>query len=200
MKKIKTLLLDIGGVLMTNGWDHTMREKTVQEFHLEQNEFEQKHKKYNPLLETGKVSVEEYFNHTVFWKPRPFTLQQIKDYMFAFSQPYSDTIRYFEELIEKSPIEIAFISNEGRELAIHRIHLANLHALSDYFFVSAFVFIQKPDLHIYQLALDVMQRHANEVFYIDDRPSMIESAASLGIEGCVHESLGKTQKRLQEIL
>ncbi|MGK5594778.1 MAG: HAD hydrolase-like protein [Parachlamydiaceae bacterium] len=200
MQKIKTLFLDIGGVLMTNGWDHTMREQTVREFHLEPDEFEQRHKKYNPLLETGQISVEEYFNHTVFWKPRFFTMQQIKDYMFAFSQPYADTIRYFEELREKLPIDIAFISNEGRELAIHRIHLANLNALADYFFVSAFVFIQKPDLRIYQLALDVMQRHADEIFYIDDRPKLIESAASLGIRGCVHESLETTQKNLLEIL
>ncbi|KAF3363258.1 HAD superfamily hydrolase [Chlamydiales bacterium STE3] len=200
MKKIKALFLDIGGVLMTNGWDHTMRHEAIKKFHLDQEDFESRHREWNPALETDRISLEEYLNKTVFWTTRSFTMQQFKDMMFSFSKPYSDMLHLFQRIKENTPIDIAFVSNEGRELAMHRIVLADLKNLSEYFFISAFVHIQKPDLAIYRLSLDVMQLHPEEVFYIDDRTNMVESAAAVGIDGLVHESLAKTEQKLLEIL
>lgn len=200
MKKIKALFLDIGGVLMTNGWDRHMREQAVKEFHLEKQEFDVRHREWNPHLETDSISLDEYLNETVFWKTRNFTLQQFKDYMFAFSKPFDDMIHLMQKIKEKHQLEIAFVSNEGRELAMQRILLANLKNLGEYFFISAFVHIQKPDPLIFKLALDVTQYHSDEVYYIDDRPEMVEGASSLGIQGNAHTSLAETEQKLLEVL
>ena len=200
MKKIKALFLDIGGVLMTNGWDRHMREQAIKEFHLEKEEFETRHREWNPLLEIDSISLDEYLNEVVFWKTRNFTLQQFKDYMFAFSKPFPEMLRLMQTIKEKYQLEIAFVSNEGRELALHRIALANLKSLAEYFFMSCYVHIQKPDPLIYKLALDVSQYHPDEVFFIDDRQEMIDGAATLGIDGITHESLTVTEQKLQEIL
>lgn len=200
MKKIKALFLDIGGVLMTNGWDHHMRELAIKEFKLEAGEFEARHLEWNPLLETDRITLTEYLNETVFWKTRNFTLQQFKDYLFSFSKPNLDMLHLMQSIKEQYKLEIAFVSNEGRELAIHRILLAGLKSLGEYFFISAFVHLQKPDPLIYKLALDVSQYHSDEVFFIDDRQAMVDGAASLGIDGLVHSSLTSTKQKLLEIL
>ncbi|MFN2217558.1 MAG: HAD family phosphatase, partial [Anaerolineae bacterium] len=40
---ITTLLLDIGGVLLTNGWDHNMRQKAAKAFDLDYEEMNERH-------------------------------------------------------------------------------------------------------------------------------------------------------------
>lgn len=200
MKKIKALFLDIGGVLMTNGWDRHMRDQAIKQFHLEKTEFEILHKEWNPLLETDRITLDEYLDKTIFWKTRNFTHQQFKDYMFSFSLPHADMLRMIQGIKEKYQLQIAFISNEGRELANYRMALANLQPLGDYFFISCFVYLQKPDPLIYRLALDVTQYHADEVFFVDDRQAMVDGAASVGIAGIVHESLKTTEQKILEIL
>lgn len=200
MKKIKALFLDVGGVLMTNGWDSHMRKQAIEKFKIEAPEFEIRHREWNPLLETDRITLTDYLNETVFWKTRNFTLQQFKDYMFSFSKPYLDMLQFMQSIKEQYQLEIAFVSNEGRELAIHRILLANLKSLGEYFFISGFVHLQKPDPLIYKLALDVSQYHSDEVFFIDDRQAMVDGAASVGIDGIVHVSLTATKQKLLEIL
>lgn len=197
---ITTLFLDIGGVLLTNGWDHLARRKAAEQFGLDEEDYQERHAQIYNLHETGKITLDEYLKNTVFWKKRDFTLQQFKDFMWAQSQPHPEMLDLMKQLKEQYSLKIALVSNEGRDLAEYRIKKFHLDAFADSFFVSCFVGFQKPDSHIYQMALDVLQVSPSQVFYIDDRQNLVDAAANLGIAGIVHSSFETTKQRLLSLL
>jgi putative hydrolase of the HAD superfamily len=200
MAKIKTLFLDIGGVIMTNGWDRHARERAAQAFDYDLVDFEEKHRQFFNSYETDKITLDEYLKEVIFRTDRSFSIEKFKEFMFAQSKPYPDMISFFREIKKDYDLRLAAISNEGRELAEYRIKIANLTSLFDDFFISSFVGYQKPDPHIYEMALDVTQTLPKQSFYIDDRPELIDAGAKLGIKGVVQKSLIETRKALTEAL
>ncbi|MGD8732467.1 MAG: HAD family phosphatase [Anaerolineales bacterium] len=191
-----TLFLDIGGVLLTNGWDHTMRRQAAQTFGLDFEEIDERHHLTYDTYEEGKLSLVEYLNRVVFYEQRPFSLEEFKSYMFDQSQPHHETLEYFRRLKSSCGLRTAAVSNEGRELTIYRIQEFDLHAVIDFFISSCFVHYRKPDTDIYKVALDVAQVPPRQVVYIDDRPMFVEVAEKLGINGVVHKSLETTREAL----
>lgn len=189
MTEITTLFLDIGGVLLTNGWDHQARKKAIEHFNLNEREFDLLHKKFYDQHEKGELTLDQYLTETVFWKPRSFSRQEFKSFMERCSQPFLDVIEYITRLKKKYQLRLAVVSNEGRELTAYRIKTFGLENFIDDFFVSCFVGVQKPDPFIFHLALDVLQLQLEEVFYIDDRPHLIEAAANQGIRGVAFTTL-----------
>jgi putative hydrolase of the HAD superfamily len=197
--KITTLFLDIGEVLLTNGWDHIMREHAAQVFDLDYEEMNERHHLTFDTYEEGKLSLYEYLNRVVFYKERPFSLEEFKAFMFEQSQPHSEMIEMIRSLKSRHHLKIAAVSNEGRELTIYRIEKFNLGEFIDFFISSCFVHFRKPDKDIYRIALDIAQVPPSQVFYIDDRPMFIDVAESLGISGIVHRSYESTKKSLQAL-
>lgn len=197
-KKITTLFLDIGGVLLTNGWDHTVRDAAIKKFHLANQEFDPLHKKYYDLLEQGKITLDEYLNETIFWKERNFSKSDFIQFMNEQSKPYPEMLQFIRELKKKHHLTVVAVSNEGRELAEYRIKAFQLNDIFDITIVSAFVYFQKPDPHIYQMALDISQAKIDEIIYIDDRDYLVEAAAELGFYGIVHTSMESTREELKK--
>lgn len=200
MTSRQTLFLDLGGVLLTNGWDHLSRHNAVQQFGLSQTEFDERHEEFYDLHETDHISFDQYLDMVVFYKKRPFTREEFKQFMFAQSQPYTEMIALIQRLKQHYNLNVAAVSNEGRELAEYRIRAFDLSSFIDHFFVSCFVHIQKPDLRIFRMALDVTQSTPAGVLYIDDRPNLVEAAAELGILGHPHRSARETEAWLQQHL
>lgn len=195
---IKTLFLDIGGVLLTNGWDRGLREKTLNEFYVDKDEFDPLHKQYYNLHEQGKISFDEYLKKTVFWKKRDFTISEFEIFIKNQTKPYSDMIELIDSIKKAHNLKVVAVSNEGRDLAEYRIKEYDLNKIFDSYIISSFVYFQKPDPHIYRLALDVTQSKVHEVLYIDDRSYLIEAASKLGIKGIVHSSFEATKKELEQ--
>ena len=106
MKKttITHLFLDIGGVLLTNGWDHNSRKKAALEFNLDWTEVEHRHQLVFAVYEEGKLALDEYLNWVVFYKNRSFTREQFQAFMFAESKPYPEMINLMHSLKEKNSI------------------------------------------------------------------------------------------------
>lgn len=196
-ERVTTLFLDIGGVLLTNGWDRHMRRRAAKEFGLDHEEMEERHHLTFDTYEEGKLSLEEYLNRVVFYKKRPFTLDEFKQYMFDQSRPLPKMIHFLSRLKDTYGLKVAAVSNEGRELTIHRIKTFDLAALMDFFISSCFVHFRKPDADIYRIALDCAQVPAEEVVYIDDRDMFVEVAESLGIRGIHHTGYESTRKALE---
>ena len=95
MKKetaITCLFLDIGGVLLTDGWDHHARKRAATHFKLEWAEMEDRHHLNFATYEEGKLTLEEYLDRVVFYKKRLFTRAQFRRFMFAQSKPYPEMI------------------------------------------------------------------------------------------------------------
>jgi putative hydrolase of the HAD superfamily len=189
---IKTLFLDVGGVLGTNGWDHHIRRKVIESFGIDFATIDARHPSIFEIYETGKITLDEYLNWVIFFEKRSFSKQEFIARMFDESQPNSQMIDFFQKIKEKHQLKIVLISNEGRELAEYRIQKFGLRQLADTLIFSGFVKARKPDQMLYHLALDLSNTKPPEALYVDDRPLLIEMGKSLGIKGIVHQTLEKT--------
>lgn len=196
---IRSLFFDIGGVLLTNGWDRATRKRAAEQFHLEWEPFQERHAQVYDLHEKGIISLEEYLKAAVFWKERAFSLPEFKSFMEAQSQIIPESLLpWIPDIKKHYPVSIVLISNEGRELTEYRFKTFHLAKVADINVVSCFVGFQKPDPRIYQMALDLAQVKPDEVIYIDDRPNLVQAGASAGLNALHHTSLELTRTAVEK--
>jgi putative hydrolase of the HAD superfamily len=195
-KPITTLFLDIGGVLLTNGWDHHARRRAVERFALDPEAFEERHHLAFDALETGTLSLDAYLDRVVFHEHRPFTPMEFREFMFAQSKPHPEMLDLFGRMKEANRLKVIAVSNEGRELTEYRVRRFELGALIDCFISSCFVHIRKPDLAIFRMALDISQVPPEQVAYVDDRAEHVQAARTLDIHAVHHEDVSSTGQRL----
>ena len=194
--EITTLFLDVGGVLLSNGWGHQSRALAAKTFDLNLEEMEDRHHLTFDTYEVGKLTLEEYLGRTVFYEERPFTLDQFREFMFAQTQPYPEMIDLVHNLKTQHELRIATVNNEARELNSHRIRTFKLEEFEDFFVSSCFVHLRKPDADIFRLALDIAQVPAEQVVYIDDQPMFVQIAEGLGIRSIRHTDYQSTRSQL----
>ncbi len=194
---ITTLFLDIGGVLLTNGWDREARLRAAQTFRLDYQALDERHHLTFDIYEEGKLSLDEYLQRVIFYQPRNFSLQEFRDFMYSQSKPFPDMIELIHELKNRYGLKIAAVSNEGRELTVYRIQKFDLGRIIDFFISSCFVHFRKPDHDIYKIAMDIAQAPPEQVVYIDDRPMFVEVAKGLGIRGITHTGYEATREALK---
>lgn len=191
-----TLFLDIGNVLLTNGWGHSSRQLAAEKFNLNLGETESRHHLTFDTYELGKLDLDEYLERTIFYEPRSFTRNEFRDFMFSESKPFPEMIDLIIALKKKYGLKIAVVSNEGRELNAYRIQKFKLAGFVDFFISSCFVHFRKPDADIFRVALDIAQVDPREVLYIEDRSMFISVAESLGITGVHHSDYETTRQKL----
>ncbi len=200
MELVQGLFLDVGGVLMTNGWDHVLRKKTAEAFEVEFDEMTSRHQLIFDTYETGKLTFDDYLKRIIFFKDRSFTLSDVKEFILNSVRPYEDMIAYIREIKQKFNLKVGVVSNEGREIAVDRIQRFDLPSFVDFFIVSSFVHYRKPDADIYRLAIDVVQVPPSNIVYIDDRALLIEVAKGFGLQGIHHQRLESTRGALDMLL
>lgn len=193
---IKTVFLDIGSVLLTNGWDRKSRKLAAVKFNLDYEDFESRHEDLFAMYEEGKISLDYYLDKTLFYKDYPFSKNEFKAFIFDQSQSYPQMIDLFAELKNKYKIKLISINNEGLELSIYRINKFSLDALFDFFVTSCFVHIRKPDENIFKLALNLSYAKPEESIFIDDRSFNVETAANLRINAFRHIGYESTKENL----
>jgi putative hydrolase of the HAD superfamily len=199
MKKataITCVFLDIGGVLLTNGWDYHARKRAATNFKVELAEMEDRHHLTFDTYEEGKLTLEEYLGRVVFYQKRPFTRAQFRRFMFAQSKPYPKMIELAARLKVRYGLKIVVVSNEGRELNAYRIRKFKLAGFVDSFISSCFVHVRKPDPDIFRLALDIAQAPARQVVYIENIPMFVQIAEGLGIRSILHTDSKSTCAKL----
>jgi putative hydrolase of the HAD superfamily len=193
---ITCLFLDIGGVLLTDGWDRHARRRAAANFKLPLAEMEDRHRLIFDTYEEGKLPLDEYLDRVVFYQKRPFTRAEFRRFMFAQSEPYPEMIGLVARLKARYGLKIAVVSNEARELNAYRIRKFKLYGLVDSFVSSCFVHLRKPDAEIFRLALDVVQAPAQQVVYIENTPMFVQIAEGLGIRSILHTGYRSTRDRL----
>ncbi len=196
---ITTLFLDIGGVLLTNGWDHHGRTNAAEKFGLDYEEMNERHHLTFDTYEEGKLSLDEYLNRVVFYQERMFSKDDFKAFMYAQSRPFPEMIEMVRGLKLQYSLQVAAVSNEGRELNTYRVHQFELGTFIDFFISSCFVHYRKPDADLYHIALDIAQVSPGQVVYIDDRAMFVEVAQGLGIRGIIHTDHAATRKALASL-
>jgi putative hydrolase of the HAD superfamily len=191
-----TIFTDIGGVLLTNGWDRTARQKAIKLFDLDPTETEERHHLTFDTYESGKISLHEYLTRLVFYKKRKFSEEEFRKFMFSQSKPFSDMLALIRNIKEKYGIKIAVVNNEGSELNKHRINAFKLDEFVDFFISSCIVHFRKPDADIFKVALDIAHVDPEKVIYLEDRPMFVQVADTLGIRGIIHHDYETTKKQL----
>ena len=196
-KTITTLFLDIGGVLLTNGWGHRSRNKAIAQFNLDAEEMNERHHLTFDTYEEGKLSLHEYLNRVVFYEPRTFSEEDFISFMYAESTELPGSIAFFKALKKRYQLRIIAVSNEVRELNDYRIKAFKLNELFDGFISSCFVHLRKPDKDIFRMASDISQTAPIHSLNIDDRSMFVEVAQALGMNGLHYKGLEEAKLTLQ---
>jgi putative hydrolase of the HAD superfamily len=200
MAEISTVLFDVGGVLLTNGWDRNERAAVLEQFALDSVAFEQRHELANDAWEKGLMTAEQYLLQTVFYEPRPFTpaafLQAMRERSVLL--PHG-AIRILQELAASEEVELAILNNEARELNDYRIERFEFGRYFDVFLSSCYLGLRKPHPKIFEVALDVLQRDPEEVAFIDDRAGNCAAAEALGIHAIQYQDESQCAQALERL-
>jgi putative hydrolase of the HAD superfamily len=178
---IRALFWDVGGVLLTNAWDHNERARAVEHFHLDPNEFQARHEMVVSSFERGKLTLDEYIDRTVFYRERLFTRETFREFMFSLSQGFAENLAFARSLAGSGNYFMSTINNESRDLNDYRIDKFGLRKIFQLFISSCFVGLRKPERDIYRLALEITQIPPEECCFIDDRALNLECANNMGM-------------------
>jgi putative hydrolase of the HAD superfamily len=196
MSEIHAIFWDVGGVLLSNAWDHTERAAALEHFHLDEKEFHSRHEMVVSSFERGKISLDEYLDRTVFYRERPFTRDEFRDYMYSLSQPMPEVLAFARALANSGRYFMGTINNESRELNVHRIDKFGLREIFRLFVSSCFVGLRKPESGIYRLAIEITQINPEQCCFIDDRALNLECAAKLGMRTIQMQTLEQLRGEL----
>jgi putative hydrolase of the HAD superfamily len=196
LSKITTLFWDIGGVILTNGWDRGSRKDAADAFHLDLEEFQDRHELSFPAFDSGLITLNEYLDRTLFYRPRSFTREEFTAFMFAQSKEYPDTRAILDKLSASGRYFLGAINNEPLELNQFRIEAFHLRKNFLVFFSSCYVRSRKPEELIFRVALEVTQRPPEQCLFIDDRPLNLESPRRLGMHTIHHQNADQLRSEL----
>ena len=194
---VKVIFLDIGGVLLSNGWGHESRQKAAQKFGLDYEEMDILHHFIFNVYEIDSITLNEYLDRVVFNHPREFTKEDFKTFMFAESSELPGMLQWLKEWKRNCDFRIISINNEGRELNDFRIKKFGLHQCFDAFISSCEVGMRKPDPGIFTLAMGIAQASPEECIYFDDRLMLVQAAQKLGIRSFHHQNFSATKRILE---
>jgi putative hydrolase of the HAD superfamily len=175
------LFWDIGGVLLTNGWDRHARADAARQFQFEHADFEARHARVVESFDSGGMSLDEYMDETLFFRRREFTREAFKEFVYAQSKPFPEVLRVAEMFAARPDCFMAALNNESLPLNRYRIDRFNLGRLFRCFFSSCYLGVRKPNRRIYEIALQVTQARPEDCVFIDDRPENLEPAQELNI-------------------
>lgn len=199
MSKITAIFWDVGGVLLTNAWDHSARREAIAKFGLDANDFEKRHQAVVADFERGQLDLEGYLNRTVFYDHRPFTREAFQQFMFSRSQPNPEALAFARGLAASGRFFMSTINNESTELNVYRIRQYRLREIFQLFVSSCYVGLRKPELNIYQLALNLTQRPPDECCFIDDRPENLAAAQQLGMHSIRMQRVSQLREELNKL-
>jgi putative hydrolase of the HAD superfamily len=199
LPQISAIFWDVGGVLLTNAWDRSQRERALEQFRLDEAEFLDRHEMLVSSVERGKIGFDEYLDRTIFYRPRPFAREVFKDYVFSLSQPHRDVLALAEQLAKSGKYFMGTINNESKELNQYRIQTFGLREIFSVFISSCFVGLRKPEQGIYQLALEATQKSAPDCCFIDDRALNLEGAKQLGMHTIEMQDVEQLRRDLRKL-
>jgi putative hydrolase of the HAD superfamily len=196
---ITSVFWDIGGVILTNGWDHNSRAEAAKAFGLDWEEFRERHDLSMPAFDSGQITLNQYLDRTLFYRPRNFSKEDFTAFMFAQSKEYPETHAVLSDVARTGKYYVASINNEPRELNDYRIEAFNLRKDFQAFFSSCYLSARKPEETIYRIALEVSQRPPEHSVFIDDRPLNLENPRRLGMHAIQHKNAQQLRSDLQAL-
>jgi putative hydrolase of the HAD superfamily len=200
MTEIKHIFFDIGGVLGSNGWDHEQRERAIQRFDLNPEDFEWRHKEVISEFEEGRISLEEYLDIAVFHTARSFSREEFTEFMRSQSIPDEATIGIARRLSRHARFTLMTMNNESEELNRYRIEKFGISQIFEAFLSSCWLGVRKPLRRFYHRGLGIADAEASSSLFIDDRQQNLLSAGTLGINVVHFKSSEQLRSDLERLL
>lgn len=199
MSEITAIFFDIGGVCLTNGWSDPERQQVVCALGLDFAAFERRHLQVIDAFDYGQISLKDYLDWTVFYKPHPFTPQDFFNEIEQTMAALPETLQIVGELRDAHRYLLATLNNEPREINEYRIQHFGLRDYFSDFFSSCYLGVKKPQLAIFQKALQITQRRPEECLFIDDIEVNVEAARSLGMHTIQFTKPGQLRQALKNM-
>ena len=181
MANITTLLFDVGGVILTNGWSHELREAAAQHFGYDYDSVEERHQQIAAPFECGQINLDDYLSRTVFAQSRSFTKVDFIRFIEEQSQPHDTSLAVLQRLVDRGRYQLATVNNESTHINLYRIRTFELTRYFSAFFSSCFLGVTKPHCEIFQKTLHILQKSGDECLFIDDRKENAVAAQQCGI-------------------
>ncbi len=196
---ISHVFFDIGGVLGTNGWDQQERAAAATTFALDAADLRQRHNEAVAVWETGRMSLDEYLDRTVFYRPRPFSRDDFRAFMLRQSVAFPESIAVARDLARTCRYRMMTINNESAELNAYRLQAFGLRDIFATFFTSCWVGALKPEPEIYERALVMSQAEPSAAVFIDDREPNLETARRLGMHTILYVDAPRLRRDLAAV-
>jgi putative hydrolase of the HAD superfamily len=194
------ILFDVGGVMLTNGWDHNERAVVLKQFDLDRAAFEARHEKPYDAWERDTISVYDYLNAAIFYEPRSFTADDFIEAMKAQSVPIpANAMPVLKEIAGGSKYLVGLLNNESRLLHEYRMEKFGLKPYLDVQLSSCYLGMRKPDADIYRRAIDIVGRPAERILFIDDRAGNADAARAAGMQAIQFHDEEQLRVRLKEL-
>lgn len=193
-----TLFFDIGGVLLTNGWDTPCRKRAAEQFGFDYPEFQTRHEMSKTAIETGRITLDTYLQRTVFHRPRPFSADDFKAFMYDQSQPLPESLDWLRDFASRGSCKLYTLNNESKELHEHRVKTFGLDSIFRGFLTSCYLGQAKPDDAIYAAALGIAGCSAANALFIDDRSLNVEAAGAAGFQAVHFTGVGPLRDALRQ--
>jgi putative hydrolase of the HAD superfamily len=198
--KLTHIFFDIGGVLGSNGWDHEQRERAIQKFSLNPEDFEWRHKEVVSDWEEGRIAIDEYLDIAVFHTKRNFSREEFVEFMYSQSVPDERTIGIARTLSRHTGYTMMTLNNESEELNMHRIEKFGISQIFEAFLSSCWLGVRKPLRRCYHRALGIAHARPTECLFIDDRQQNLISASTLGMNVLHFTSAVQLRSDLERLL
>jgi putative hydrolase of the HAD superfamily len=177
------ILFDVGGVLLTNGWDHRERAIVLDQFQLDRAEFEARHAQPNDAWERDAITVKEYLDATVFYQPRAFSHEEFLEAIRAQSQLLQNgALGVLGDLASADKCMLGVLNNEARATNDYRFKKFGIREHLKVSLSSCYVGLRKPGQAIYRRALDILGVSPERVLFIDDREENTVGAEAVGMK------------------
>ena len=193
---ITHVFFDVGGVLGTNGWDQHQRAAAAERFGLDAAELHERHDEAVTAWETGGMSLDQYLDHTIFYRARPFSRTDFRAFMFGRSIAFPETIAVARDVASTCRYRMMTINNESAELNAHRLRAFGLREIFVTFFTSCWLGVLKPAPQIYERALAMSQTEPSAAVFIDDREPNLETARALGMHTILYQDASRLRRDL----
>jgi putative hydrolase of the HAD superfamily len=194
------ILFDVGGVLLTNGWDHRERSLVLEQFRLDRAEFEARHPQPNDAWERDAITAKDYLDATLFYEPRDFTADDFMRAVFAQSVPLPQgALSILQELAASGKWMLGCLNNEAREPNEYRFQKYNLRDAFDVTLSSCYMGLRKPHPEMYKRALDILGKPAERILFIDDRAENAQGARDAGMKAIRFEGAEQLRRDLETL-
>ncbi len=182
------ILFDVGGVLLTNGWDHGERAAAAAKFGLDAQALEARNAEVMDAWDRGAIALHQYLQATVFYEPRAFSEDEFFAFMLAQSRPLPNgALAILAELAASNPCAsnvcmLGALNNEARETNEYRFSHFGLRRYFKVAFSSCYMGLRKPEPAMYQRTLNILGNKPERVLFIDDRAENVAGGSAAGMK------------------